>query len=135
LLALLGCGSSSLPAVVPILGDADEEAMPLRGTVEAIRFQNINKARGRYTFNVELLVAHEGIAESPHEQDQARGTFRVRVHKVYWGELDADERSRLAPDGPTNEMHVDAWKGYEVGEAVDLQVVSWGPSHGALVGR
>lgn len=131
----MGCGSGPLAAVVPILGDADKDAMPLRGTVEAIHFQNINKAQGRYTFNVELLVAHEGLAESTHEQDQVAGTFRVRVHKVYWSELDADEQARLAPDGPAHEMHVDSWKGYEVGKAVDLQVVGWGPGHGAPVRR
>ena len=134
-MALVGCGSSSLAAVVPVLGDADEEAMPLRGTVEAIHFQNINKAQGRYTFNVELVVAHDGIAESPHERDQVAGTFRVRVHKVYWSELDADEQSRLAPDGPQHEMNVDAWQSYQVGGAVDLQVVGWGPGHGAPVRR
>lgn len=135
LLALVGCGSGPLAAVVPILGDADEPALSLQGTVEEIHFQNINKAKGRYTFNVELVVAHEGVAESPHEQDHAPGSFRVRVHKVYWGDLDAAEQSRLAPDGPSHEMSINAWRGYTVGEPVELQVVSWGPAHGAPVKR
>lgn len=135
MLLFVGCGSSPAAAVVPVLGDASEEAMPVRGTVEAIHFQNINKAQGRYTFNVELHVAHEGLAESAHEPDHAAGTYRVRVHKVYWGDLGADEQARLAPKGPKHEMNVDTWQGYTVGSPVDLQVVSWGPGHGAPVRR
>lgn len=133
--AVVGCGSSSLAAVVPILGDADEAAVPLRGTIEAIHFQNINKAQGRYTYNVELVVAHAGMAESTHAKDNDPGTFRVRVHKVYWSELDADAKARVAPEGPQHEMNVDAWQAYTVGDAVELEVVAWGPGLGAPVRR
>lgn len=134
-MALVGCVSGSPPAVVPVFADANQETMTLRGTVEAIRFLNINKAQGHYTFNVELVVAHEGIVESQREQDQAAGTFHVRVHKVHWSELSADEQARLAPRGPQYGIDVERWQGYEVGRAVDLQVVGWGPGRGAPARR
>ncbi|MCR9164610.1 MAG: hypothetical protein ACE37F_13780 [Nannocystaceae bacterium] len=131
LVVLTGCGSSSPPAVVPTSVPADADTVPLQGTVDTIHFQNINKAQGHYTYNVELVVVHQGMPESPHEEDRAPGSYRVRVHRVYWSELGADEQLRLAPDGPKNEMHVEAWRGYAVGDAVDLQVVGWGSGHGA----
>ena len=129
--SLIGCGSSPMAAVVPVFGDGGAASMSLEGTVETIHFQNINKAQGRYTYNVELRVLHEGISDSPHEADQAPGEFRVRVHKVYWSQLDAAEQAALAPDGPQHTMSVERWQDYAVGERVVLQVATWGPGLGA----
>lgn len=131
LTSLAGCGSSSLAAVVPIHGDQDSVPMSLEGTVLGIDFQNINIARGRYTYNVELRIGHEGIPGSSHEADLAPGEFRVRVHKVYWSQLEASEQAELAPDGPKHTMSVKQWRGYGVGERVTLEVASWGPGRGA----
>jgi len=129
--SLCGCGSGPMAAVVPVFGARDVESMSLEGTVETIHFQNINKARGRYTYNVELRIAHEGIADSPHEADHVPGEFRVRVHKVYWSQLDAAEQRALAPDGPEHTMSIERWRDYAVGQHVTLEVTTWGAGLGA----
>lgn len=129
--SLIGCGSGPMAAVVPVFGDRDVAPMSVEGTVETIHFQNINKAKGRYTYNVELRVSHEGISDSPHEADRAPGVFRVRVHKVYWSQLDAAEQAALAPDGPQHTMSVEHWRDYAVGQRVDLEVATWGSGLGA----
>ncbi len=120
------CGSSPLAAVVPVVGTLGAETMHVSGTVESVHFQNINKAQGHYTYNVELRVAHEGIADAPNEKDREPGTLRVRVHKVYWSQLDAADQAALAPGGPQHEMTPARWRGVEVGDALELEVVSWG---------
>lgn len=129
--SLIGCGSSSMAAVVPVFGDRDVGSMSLEGTVETIQFQNINKAQGRYTYNVELRIAHEGISDSPHEADHAPGEFRVRVNKVYWSQLDAAEKAALAPDGPEHTLSVERWLDYAVGQQVTIEVATWGAGLGA----
>lgn len=100
--------------------------MHVSGTVESIHLQNINKAQGRHTYNVDLKVAHEGIEDAPDEKDRVPGTLRVRVHKVYWSQLDPAEQAALAPDGPQHEMTPTLWHGVEVGDILELDVVSWG---------
>ena len=129
--SLLGCGSNSMAAVVPVFGDPNAASMSLEGTIDTIHFQNINKARGRYTYNVEVRVLHEGISGSPHEADQEPGEFRVRVNKVYWSAMDAAEQATLAPDGPQHTMTVERWHDYAVGQRVRLDVATWGPGLGA----
>jgi len=129
--SLLGCSSSSVAAVVPVFGDPNAESIPLEGTVNTIHFQNINKAQGRYTYNVEVRVAHEGLSESPHEADREPGEFRVRVHKVYWSAMDTAEQAALAPDGPQHAMSPQHWKEYVVGQRIKLDVATWGPGLGA----
>ncbi len=120
------CGSSPLLAVQPVIGSPGAETMLVSGTVESIHFQNINKALGHFTYNVELRVAHEGVANAPDETDRAPGTLRVRVHKVYWSQLDPAEQAALAPEGPRHEMTPATWHGVEVGQPLELEVVSWG---------
>ncbi|MBV1862560.1 MAG: hypothetical protein KUG77_29325 [Nannocystaceae bacterium] len=131
LASLVGCGSSPMAAAVPIFGDRDAESISLEGTLEAISFQNINKAKGKFTYNVELRISHEGISGSPHEADHAPGDFLVRVHKVYWSQLDAAEQAALAAGGPQHTMNVERWRDYAVGERVTLEVATWGPGRGA----
>ena len=129
--SLVGCGSGPMAAVVPVFGDRDVDSVSVEGTVKTIHFQNINKAQGRYTYNVELRIAHEGISDSPHEADRAPGEFRVRVHKVYWSQLDAAEQRALAPDGPKHTMSLERWRDYAVGQRVTLEVAAWGAGLGA----
>lgn len=129
--SLVGCGSNSMAAVVPVFGSPDAESMSLEGTIDTIHFQNINKAQGRYTYNVEVRVAHEGISGSPHEADHEPGEFRVRVHKVYWSALDAAEQAAIAPDGPQSTMTVERWKDYAVGQRITFDVATWGAGLGA----
>ncbi len=128
---LVGCRSTPLAAVVPVHGEPGAAFLSLEGTIEAIEFQNINIAQGRYTYNVELRVRHEGIPKSLHEADLAPGEFRVRVHKVYWSQLDASEQAELAPGGPVHMMSLQRWRDYVVGEQTRMEVESWGPGHGA----
>lgn len=131
LAGLAGCGSTPMAAIVPIFGSAQAESVVLEGTVETIHFQNINKAQGRYTYNVEVWVSHDGMPDSPHDADRDAGEFRVRVHKVYWSELSATEQAALAPDGPETSMRVERWQNYVVGEQVTLDVAPWGAGRGA----
>jgi len=104
--------------------------MPLRGTIERIHFQNINKAAGRFTYNVELVVAHEGIEASPYVEDRDAGRYRVRVHKIYWSQLEPQEQARLAPDGPRQEMDVPNWQEWAEGDPIEIDVVGYGAGLG-----
>ncbi len=126
-----GCGSGPMVAVVPVFAERGAESISVAGTVEAIQLQNINKARGHFTYNVEVRIAHDGVRESPHDADHEPGEFRVRVHKVYWSELDAAEQAALAPSGPQSTMTLERWREYVVGDQVTLDVSPWGPGFGA----
>ncbi|MGH1340215.1 MAG: hypothetical protein ACRBN8_01590 [Nannocystales bacterium] len=96
LMSVVGCGPAPHTAVVPVYGDSTDEVMTLEGTIEEIHFQNINKARGHYTYNVELRVAHEGIPGPRPGQTNEPGQFRVRVLDVgnWGGALGAPLRGR-----------------------------------------
>ncbi len=132
LLGLLGCSSSPEPAVQATASDPSAPTMSASGTVQTIRFQNINKAKGHYTYNVELLLVHEGLADAPYPGDREPGTLRVRVHKVYWSRLSDAEKASIAPDGPAQVMEVPRWRDYASGEDVELSLVSLGPGLSAL---
>jgi len=134
-LSVLGCGSGSVAAVQPIRGQSGEDAVAVVGTVKHIEFQNINKAQGHFTYNVEVVVSHAGIAASPFGADHEPGTMRVRVHKVYWGRLGADEQRSIAPEGPQHMMHLDRWKDYVKGGAFNVDVVVWSPGLSAPAPR
>lgn len=132
LVSLMGCGSTPMAAVVPIFGSPQAESVTLEGRIDGILFQNINKAQGRYTYNVDVRVAHEGILGSSHDVDREPGEFRVRVHKVYWSQMSAAEQDVVAPDGPKHTMEVERWQNYVVGEPVSLEVAPWSAGRGAL---
>lgn len=112
-LSAMGCGSSGGVAVRPIRATPGEPTVLLRGTITDIAFQNINKARGHYTYNVHLVIQHEGVPGSTG--DTEAGEIRVRVHKVYWSHLSDAQQQELAPDGPEHAFHPQRWHGYAVG--------------------
>lgn len=127
LCGLVACGSSGGPAVQPVHAfDPDAESLHVQGTIAEIRFQNINKAQGHYTYNVELIVEHDAIGTRP------AGQVQVRVQRVYWSRLSEADQSALAPDGPLHVLHPTRWRGYAVGATFDDHVVLHGPSSGVL---
>jgi hypothetical protein len=83
------------------------------GEIVAIELQNINKALGHYTYNVELVVARGG---DPDDR------VRVRVDKVYWARMTEAEQSALAPEGPAERLTPSTWKTFSVGQTVSLAV-------------
>jgi hypothetical protein len=125
-------GSSPAPAVeqpapkptaAPEPTGAPEDATVVRGTVEAIRMQNINKARDHFTYNVEIELRHEGIERAgTFDAATVPNPLVVRVDKVPWSALSQDERDAVAPDGPQAELSPGRWKDLEVGKTVELNV-------------
>lgn len=114
--------SSSEPAVsepAPL----KQEGTHVRGTIESIRLQNINKALGHYTYNVELVVRHDG-GPPPDGSNitSLSNPLTVRVDKVFWSRLGDAEREAVAPDGPQQVLSPQRWRDYAVGATVDLDV-------------
>lgn len=141
---LLGCDTGATPMEgVPAVPEnepatAAEQADPLAaasshhltGEVSAIRMQNINKAAGKYTYNVELDVRVSSL------EPASAGTpplLPVRLEKVYWGRLTETERRALSPSGPAPNLSPQAWAGYAVGQAVSINVALLSPDLAHLV--
>ncbi|MEM6296229.1 MAG: hypothetical protein AAGA54_33465 [Myxococcota bacterium] len=132
LLSLAGCASADTRlGVEPVMASSSLPSARVEGTVSRIHFQNINKAKGHYTYNVSLFLEHDGIPDAPHESDQQPGLIKLRTHKVYWGSLSDAERAQLPADAPQHVMELEAWKDFRVGEPVVLDVAFWGPGDGA----
>lgn len=131
--ALVGCGGVEAGKTAPIEAPAQEkkqETVVVKGVVEAIELQNINKAQGHHTYNVEVLVRHEGIADARFETDRSPGLMRVRVDKLYWDRLSEAKRQAIAPEGPKHALSVTTYEGFEVGKDVDVEVVTTSPGLG-----
>ena len=103
----------------------------IKGRVEQIGFQNINKAANRYSYNVELTVQLDSVeptvelwATSPKPPPKR---VQVRIHQsLGWSQLTAEEQAALAPDGPSPTISTRSWRGFAVGEAVEIQARSSG---------
>lgn len=95
----------------------------VRGTVRAITLRNVNKARGRYTFLVELTLDRSG-----------EGPLTVRVGKVDWERLGAAKRAELAPM-PAQTLRVDRYADWAVGERTDLAVELTSPGLAHVVSQ
>lgn len=93
----------------------------LGGTVRAITLRNVNKACGRFTFNVELTLAR------PDEEP-----LTVRVDKVYWERLTDAERAELAP-APASTVALERYAEWTVGHAVSLEAELTSPGLAHLV--
>lgn len=127
---LVGCGGVEAGNAAPAEAPAEEtkqETIVVKGVVERIELQNINKAQGHYTYNVEVLVRHEGIADAKFEADRAPGVMRIRVDKLYWDRLSEAKRQAIAPEGPKHALSVTTYEGFEVGKGVDVEVVTTSP--------
>ena len=95
----------------------------LVGVIETIRFQNINKAKGRFTYNVELMVRPSCVEPARDPPDSAERTIQVRIRQgMGWKSLRPGARAALAPEGPRQSMKVEAWAGHRVGEPIDMRV-------------
>jgi hypothetical protein len=122
-----GCHAASIDASTP----AHEESQPvstpaevvsIRGTIASIRLQNINKAAGHYTYNVEIELRHEGV-------DRALANpITVRLDKVFWRSMSRAEREVVAPEGPQQELTPPRWSNIEVGQEIELDVTFSSPS-------
>jgi hypothetical protein len=105
------------------------DAVPIRGTVTAIRMHNINKALGHYTYNVEIELRHEGVARAgTFDPKDVPSPLVVRVDKVFWDDMSQADREAVAPTGPAQELTPARWKDLEVGQVVDLDVTFTSPS-------
>ncbi len=132
LLSLAGCASADARlGIEPIMASESRPSARVEGTVTRIHFQNINKAKGHYTYNVHLVIEHEGIPDAPHVSDQEPGLLKLHTHKVYWGNLSDAERGQLPADAPQHEMDLEAWSDFRVGERITLDVAFWGPGDGS----
>jgi len=101
------------------------ETHTLNGTIESIRFQNINKARGRFTYNVELTVRVASVDPPPTlwRDDYKPEKLRVRVAQgLRWSSVPAKEQAALAPDGPKPQLNPERWRAYASGESVELKI-------------
>jgi len=97
----------------------------LNGTIESIRFQNINKAAGRFAYNIELTVRVESVDPTPAlwRSDNTPHKVQVRVAQSRgWSGLPADEQAALAPDGPKPQLFPERWREYVTGESIELTV-------------
>jgi haloalkane dehalogenase len=108
--------SSSLAAV----------AEQVSGRISAIELVNVNKARGQYSYNAELVI------DRGPDVPRARLRLPARVH---WRALSREERRRLAPLGPRHTLELERYRGFCVGQDVRLTVswTSWLPEPLGLV--
>ena len=119
---LVAACTSPVPAPSPPKTMADDDAEDISGTIESIRFQNINKALDHYTYNVELVVARPDA-----------DPITVRVDKLYWSTMTQAQRDAVAPEGPQQELRPRAWRDWNVGDAVTLRVRVTSPGLAHLV--
>lgn len=103
----------------------EEGVHTLEGTIEKIRLQNINKAAGKFTYNVELRVRARSITPE-HQGTDINGTpievFTIRIGKLYWAKLSDEKKKELAPDGPKSTLDPQSYNNYKVGDEVSLKV-------------
>jgi len=92
----------------------------LKGTIESIELQNINKARGHYTYNAHLFVVVDNIDP---ETERSPGALKVRLdYKPRWKTLRALEKAALSSEGPKPQFFPESFRDYTVGEVVELRV-------------
>ncbi len=93
----------------------------LKGTLEKIELQNINKSAGHYTYNLHLFVRYDSIEPSPAQPPS--GSLKVRAeYKPKWGKMSDAERASLSTEGPKSKFTPAEFRGYKTGEPVDLQI-------------
>lgn len=127
-----GVAATSTPSA-SASAKAPSAGATVRGTIESIRLQDINKAAGHHTYNVELMVRHAAI-EGPLavSREAIPPVVAVRVDKVYFDDLTEAQRSELAPDGPKAELSPKRFRAYAVGAEVTLPVTFTSPGLASL---
>lgn len=96
---------------------SDTPTHTIEGTIKEINLQNINKARGHYTYNVTLTIEPASI--SPKIDPMPKAVL-VRVDKLYWGRASESQKAALAPDGPKSKLSVKTYDAYTTGMTAKL---------------
>jgi hypothetical protein len=115
-------------APAPMLVSAEKiqtvqaNAETVTGTIDKIELHNINKAQGKFTYNVELVLARAGAEP-----------LRVRVAKIFFDRLPQAKRSALAPEGAKQTLTPSTYEAWSVGDAVELKVEVTSPGLAHLV--
>jgi hypothetical protein len=128
------CHAASIDASTPAHEESQPVATPaevvrIRGTIASIRLQNINKAAGHYTYNVEIELRHEGVDRAGTlDPSDVANPITVRLDKVFWRSMSAAEREVIAPEGPQEELSPPRWSNIEVGQEIELDVTFSSPS-------
>lgn len=103
----------------------EDDVHTLEGTIEKIRLQNINKMKGRYTYNVELRIRAKSITPE-HQGTDINGNpievVTIRLGKLSWKSLSDEQKKALSPDGPKNTLDPQTYDGYTVGDEVSMKV-------------
>jgi hypothetical protein len=140
LLMAVGCERppSDPPSHPPPGATPEGPRVQLRGELVGIRFQNLNKALGHYTYYVDLLVQPVDGPPKPgpmgHALGEASGPLPVRLPERYvWDAFTDPERASLSPDGPRQTLTPTAWAEFSVPSRVDITVVFSGPHRAHLV--
>jgi hypothetical protein len=93
----------------------------LKGKIDRIALQNINKAQGHYTYNVHLHIVPASV--EPPSTFAGTGPLTVRLnHKPTWKGMSQAERDALSPDGPKPQFSPAAFAGYAAGSEVEVRV-------------
>lgn len=104
------------------------------GRIASIRMENINKAEGHYTYNVELDVQVTALDPQPPGWGAHGGKpLAVRVGTVSWVTLSSAEQAAVAPAGPEQHMEPAAWRQWRVGDDTHLRVVFTSPDLAVIV--
>lgn len=113
-----------LPGPTPALDT--ETRHRLSGTVETIRLQNINKAAGQFSYQVELGVRVNQVEPVPEpwtRMKPAPQRVQVRVDPGRsWTSFTPEEQAALAPDGPRPTLHPPAYGKWTAGDSTELVV-------------
>lgn len=96
----------------------------IEGQIESIRLQNINKARGHYTYNVDLIVVPTSITPPLIEEVKK---VTIRVERFYWSRLDEAQQKALAPDGPQSRLAPKTYKNFSVGQSKQFSIKMTSP--------
>ena len=92
----------------------------IKGTIQRIELQNINKAQGYYTYNTHLY-----IEVASYEPAHVRPAIPLKVrlnYKPKWRQMKESERAALSPDGPKQTLEPLSFREYRVGQAVALDI-------------
>ena len=104
--------------------EKEDDVHMLEGTIEKIRLQNINKMKGRYTYNVELRIRAKSITPE-HQGTDINGNpievVTIRLGKLSWKSLSDEQKKALSPDGPKNTLDPQTYDGYTVGDEVSMK--------------
>ncbi len=93
----------------------------IKGAIERIEFENINKARGHFTYNTHIYVKPDSL--EPPSDWAVDPVVKIRLnYRPTWKTLKLADREALSADGPKPRFFPDSWREYKVGEPVELKI-------------